>query len=90
MSKPKPYYDRIVVRPDEAEDKTEGGIIIPDSVKERPAKGVIVAVGPGKKDEPMQPKEDDRIMYSKYSGTEIEIDGETLLVMRADEVLTSY
>ncbi|MCQ2264065.1 MAG: co-chaperone GroES, partial [Bacteroidales bacterium] len=73
----KPLADRVVVEPAEAEQKTAGGIIIPDTAKEKPQKGVIVAVGPGKKDEPMTVKKGDTVLYGKYSGTEINLDGKT-------------
>ena len=67
----KPLADRVVIEPAEAEQKTAGGIIIPDTAKEKPQKGTVVAVGPGKKDEPMTLKVGDTVLYGKYSGTEI-------------------
>ncbi len=65
----KPLHDRVLVEPAKAEEKTIGGIIIPDTAKEKPQKGTIVAVGPGKKDEPMTVKEGDTVLYGKYAGT---------------------
>ena len=82
----KPLADRILVKPAEAEMKTAGGIIIPDTAKEKPQKGTIVAVGPGKKDEPMTLKVNDTVLYGKYSGTEIQYDGETYLIMRESDI----
>jgi chaperonin GroES len=71
----KPLADRVVIEPSQAEEKTSGGIIIPDTAKEKPQKGVVVSVGPGKKDEPMTVKEGDLVLYGKYAGTEISIEG---------------
>lgn len=85
----KPNEDRVLVLPAEAEEKTAGGIIIPDTAKEKPQKGTIVAVGPGKKDEPMQLSVGASIFYGKYSGTELQIDGKDYLIMRASDVLGS-
>ncbi|MEG1555233.1 MAG: co-chaperone GroES [Bacteroidales bacterium] len=82
----KPLADRVLVKPAEAEQKTAGGIIIPDTAKEKPQKGTIVAVGPGKKDEPMNLKADDIVLYGKYSGTEIQFDGETYLIMKESDI----
>jgi len=83
-----PQGDRVLVEAAEAESKTSGGIIIPDTAKEKPQKGVVVAVGPGKKkDEPVTLKVGDKILYGKYSGTEIGIDGKEYLIMRQDDVL---
>ncbi len=83
-----PQGDRVLVEAAEAESKTTGGIIIPDTAKEKPQKGVIVAVGPGKKkDEPVTLKVGDKILYGKYSGSEIGIDGKEYLIMRQDDVL---
>lgn len=82
----KPLADRIVVQADKAEDKTEGGIIIPDSAKEKPAKGKVMAVGKGNPDEPMTVKVGDAILYGKYAGTEISIDGKDYLIMREADV----
>jgi chaperonin GroES len=82
----KPLADRVVVKAAEAETKTAGGIIIPDSAKEKPQKGTVVAVGPGKKDEPTSVKVGDSILYGKYSGTEITIDGTEYLIMRESDI----
>ena len=83
-----PQGDRVLVEVAEAEEKTAGGIIIPDSAKEKPQKGVIVAVGPGKKkDEPMTIKVGDKVLYGKYSGTEITIEGKEYQIMRQDDLL---
>ncbi|MBI3502101.1 MAG: co-chaperone GroES [Bacteroidetes bacterium] len=82
-----PQGDRVLVEPAAAEEKTAGGIIIPDTAKEKPQKGTIVAVGPGKKkDEPMTVKPGDTVFYGKYSGTEITVDGKEYLIMRQDDV----
>jgi len=81
-----PMKDRVLVEPAAAEEKTAGGIIIPDTAKEKPQKGTIVAVGKGKKDEPMTVKEGDVVLYGKYSGTELVIDGKTFLIMREDDI----
>jgi chaperonin GroES len=88
----KPLQDRILVRRVEEESKTKGGIIIPDSAKEKPAEGIVVAVGEGKRTEDgkrMTPdiKEGDRVLFAKYAGTEVKIDDEEHLVMREDDVL---
>jgi chaperonin GroES len=86
-----PQGDRVLVEAAEAESKTAGGIIIPDTVKEKPQKGVVVAVGPGKKkDEPVTLKVGDKVLYGKYSGTEISIDGKEFLIMRQDDVLGNF
>lgn len=85
----KPNEDRVLVEPAAAEEKTAGGIIIPDTAKEKPQQGTIVAVGPGKKDEPITLKEGDTVFYGKYSGTEIQLNGKEYLIMRASDVLGS-
>ena len=82
----KPLKDRVLVESAAAEEKTAGGIIIPDTAKEKPQKGVIVAVGNGKKDEPLTVKVGDSVLYGKYSGTEVIIDGKTYLIMREDDI----
>jgi chaperonin GroES len=82
-----PLHDRIIVRPAAAETKTAGGIIIPDTAKEKPQRGTVVAAGPGKKDEPVTVKTGDTVLYSKYAGTEISIDGEDLIIMRESDIL---
>ncbi len=89
----KPLADRIIVKPLEAEEKTKGGIVLPDTAKEKPQEGKVVAVGKGKVKEngeiqPMEVKVGDRVLYGKYSGTEITTkDGEEYLIMREDDVL---
>jgi len=83
----KPLADRVLVKPAAAEEKTVGGIIIPDSAKEKPLKGEIVAAGNGTKDEEMVVKAGDSVLYGKYAGTEIEWDGETYLIMRQSDIL---
>ncbi|NDW10534.1 co-chaperone GroES [Dysgonomonas sp. 520] len=83
----KPLADRVLVKPAAAEEKTVGGIIIPDTAKEKPLKGEIVAVGNGTKDEEMVLKVGDKVLYGKYAGTEIDLDGEVYLIMRQSDVL---
>jgi chaperonin GroES len=83
----KPLADRVVIEPAMAEEKTAGGIIIPDTAKEKPQKGIVVAVGPGKKDEPLTVKEGDVVLYGKYAGTEITIDGADFLIMRESDLV---
>ncbi|MEI8006196.1 MAG: co-chaperone GroES [Bacteroidota bacterium] len=83
----KPLADRVLVEPAQAEEKTAGGIIIPDTAKEKPQKGTVVAVGPGKKDEPMTVKVGDVVLYGKYSGTEITVDGGNYLIMRESDIV---
>ena len=83
----KPLADRVLVEPAAAEQKTAGGIIIPDTAKEKPQKGTVVAIGNGKKDEPLTVKVGDQVLYGKYSGTEIEHDGVKYLMMRQSDVL---
>ena len=88
MSKVKiqPLADRVLVEAAAAEEKTASGIIIPDTAKEKPQKGKVVAVGTGKKDEPLTVKEGDDVLYGKYSGTEITIDGKEYLIMRESDI----
>lgn len=83
----KPLADRVVIEPASAESVTASGIIIPDTVKEKPQKGTVVAVGPGKKDEPTTVKVGDTVLYGKYAGTEIQIDGKDYLIMRESDIL---
>ena len=83
----KPLADRVLVEAAAAEDKTAGGIIIPDTAEEKPQKGTVVAVGPGKKDEPMTVKVGDSVLYGKYAGTEITIDGDNYLIMRESDIV---
>ena len=82
-----PLADRVLITPAPAEEKTVGGISIPDTAKEKPLQGTVVAVGEGKKDEPMILKAGDTVLYGKYAGTEIEYDGEKYLVMRQSDVV---
>lgn len=83
----KPLADRVIIQPTAAEEVTMGGIIIPDSAKEKPQRGTVVAVGQGTKDEEMILKEGDQVLYGKYAGTEIDLDGDKVLIMRQNEVL---
>ncbi|HZX73155.1 MAG TPA: co-chaperone GroES [Cyclobacteriaceae bacterium] len=82
----KPLADRVLVKPADAEEKTKGGIIIPDTAKEKPMKGKVIAVGNGKKDEPMTVKSGDTVLYGKYAGTEITIEGDEYLIMRESDI----
>jgi chaperonin GroES len=88
----RPLHDRVVIRRIEGEDKTKGGIIIPDTVKEKPQEGEVVAVGPGARDEsgkltPIELKPGERVLFGKWSGTEVKIDGEELLIMKETDVM---
>jgi chaperonin GroES len=83
----KPLADRVLIEPTAAEEKTATGIIIPDTAKEKPQKGTVVAVGPGTKDEKMEVKVGDVVLYGKYSGTELTIKGKDYLIMRQSDVL---
>lgn len=83
----KPLSDRVLIEPTAAEEVTASGIIIPDSAKEKPLKGKVLAVGSGTKDEPMVLKEGDEVLYGKYAGTEIEFEGVKYLMMRQSDVL---
>ena len=83
----KPLADRVLIKPADAEEKTASGIIIPDSAKEKPLKGEVIAVGKGTKDEEMVLKEGDQVLYGKYAGTEIELDDVKFLIMRQSDVL---
>ncbi|MCE2769066.1 MAG: co-chaperone GroES [Saprospiraceae bacterium] len=83
----KPIGDRIVIKPAPAEERTSGGIIIPDTAKEKPQKGEVIAVGPGKDGNLMHVKVGDTVMYGKYAGQQIELNGEDYLIMREDDVL---
>ena len=88
----RPLHDRVVVRRVEGEEKTKGGIIIPDTAKEKPQEGEIVAVGPGARDEdgkliPLDVKAGDRVLFGKWSGTEVKIDGEDLLIMKESDIM---
>jgi len=83
----KPLADRVLIEPAAAEEKTAGGIIIPDTAKEKPQKGTVVAIGPGKKDEPITVKVGESVLYGKYAGTEITIDGVNYLIMRESDIV---
>jgi len=83
----KPIEDRVLVEPMEAEEKTASGIYIPDTAKEKPQKGTVIAVGPGKKDVTMEVKVKDVVLYGKYAGTEISLDGKDYLMMRQSDIL---
>jgi chaperonin GroES len=88
----RPLHDRVVVRRIESEEKTSGGIIIPDTAKEKPQEGEIVAVGPGARDEqgkvqPLDVKTGDRVLFGKWSGTEVKIDGEELMIMKESDIM---
>jgi chaperonin GroES len=83
----KPLADRVLINPTPAEEVTVAGIIIPDSAKEKPLKGTVLATGNGTKDEEMVVKEGDKVLYGKYSGTEVELNGEKYLIMRQSDIL---
>ena len=88
----RPLHDRVVVRRIEAQEKTKGGIIIPDSAQEKPQEGEVIAVGPGGRDEagkliPIDLKTGDRVLFGKWSGTEVKIDGEDLLIMKESDIM---
>lgn len=83
----KPLADRVLIKPNAAEEKSAGGIILPDSAKEKPLRGKVMATGNGTKDEEMVVKEGDEVLYGKYAGTEIELDGEKYLIMRQSDIL---
>jgi chaperonin GroES len=83
----KPLADRVVIKPAVAESKTASGIIIPDTAKEKPQRGTVMAVGPGKKDEPTTVNVGDTVLYGKYSGTEINVEGYEYLIMRESDIL---
>jgi chaperonin GroES len=92
MTKFRPLHDRVVVKRIDADQKTKGGIIIPDTAQEKPQEGKVVAVGPGGRDEsgkliPIDVKAGDRILFGKWSGTEIKIDGEELLIMKESDIM---
>ena len=82
-----PLADRVIIKPAPAEEKTVGGIIIPDTAKEKPLKGTVIAVGKGTKDEEMGLQEGHEVLYGKYSGTEVELEGEKYLIMHQKDVL---
>jgi len=85
----RPIGDRVLVEPAPAEEKTVGGIIIPDTAKEKPQRGKVIAIGTGKKDEPITVKVGDTVLYGKYSGTEISLEGDEYLIMRESDILGS-
>jgi len=92
LSNIKPLEDRILVRPEEGEETTASGIVIPDTAKEKPQEGTVLAVGPGKRSDageliPVDVKDGDRVIYSKYGGTEIKVEGEDLLILSSRDVL---
>ena len=82
-----PLHDRVIVKADAAEEKSSGGIIIPDTAKEKPQRGTVIAAGPGKKDEPTTVQVGDVVLYGKYSGTEINLGGKDYLIMREADIL---
>jgi chaperonin GroES len=82
-----PLHDRFIIKPAPAEQKTAGGIIIPDTAKEKPLIGVVLAAGPGKKDEPVTVKQGDKVLFGKYAGTEFQYEGQELLIMRESDIL---
>lgn len=83
----KPLSDRVLVEPKEAETKTAAGIYIPDTAKEKPQQGTVLAVGPGKKDEPMEVKTGDNVLYGKYAGTEVTYEGKKYLIVKQSDIL---
>lgn len=83
----RPLADRVLVEPKEAETKTASGIYIPDTAKEKPQQGAVIAAGPGKKDEPMEVKVGDNVLYGKYAGTEVTVDGKTYLIVKQSDIL---
>jgi chaperonin GroES len=83
----KPLADRVLIEPSQAETKTASGIIIPDNAKEKPQKGTVIALGKGTKDEPMTVKVGDAVLYGKYAGTELKLEGKDYLIMRESDIL---
>lgn len=83
----KPLADRVLIEPKEAETKTASGIYIPDTAKEKPQQGTVLATGPGKKDEKMEVSEGDVVLYGKYAGTEVTVDGKTYLIVKQSDIL---
>ena len=83
----KPINDRVVVKPSKPEEKTAGGIIIPDTSKEKPQQGKVIAVGPGKDGQAMTVKKGDKVLYGKYAGQELNYEGQDYLIMREDDIL---
>ena len=85
----KPLADRVLIQPKEAETKTASGLYIPDTAKEKPSEGKVLAVGPGKKDEPMEVKVGDEVIYGKYSGTEVTVDDVKYLIVKQSDILAN-
>ena len=83
----KPLADRVLIEPKEAETKTASGLYIPDTAQEKPQQGTVLAAGPGKKDEPMEVKEGDVVLYGKYAGTEVTVDGKQYLIVKQSDIL---
>lgn len=83
----KPLADRVLIEPKEAETKTAGGIYIPDTAKEKPQQGTVIAAGPGKKDEPMEVKVGDQVIYGKYAGTEVTVEDKKYLIVKQSDIL---
>ena len=83
----KPLADRVLVEPQEAETKTASGLYIPDTAKEKPQEGKVIAAGPGKKDEPMEVKVGDEVIYGKYAGTEVTVEGKKYLIVKQSDIL---
>ena len=88
----RPLHDRVVVEPLDGDDRTAGGIIIPDTAKEKPQRGIVIAVGDGKKDDSgkrikLDVKKDDEVLFGKYAGTEVKVEGEEYLIMREDDIV---
>ena len=83
----RPLADRVVIEPKEAEIKTASGIYIPDTAKEKPQQGTVLAAGPGKKDEPMEVKNGDEVLFGKYAGTEVTVDGKKYLIVKQSDIL---
>lgn len=83
----RPLGDRVLIEPKEAETKTAGGLYIPDTAKEKPQQGTVIAVGPGKKDEPMEVKVGDEVLYGKYAGTEVTVDDKKYLIVKQSDIL---
>lgn len=83
----KPLADRVLIEPKEAETKTASGIYIPDTAKEKPQQGTVIAVGPGKKDEPMEVKAGDQVLYGKYAGTEVTVSEKKYLIVKQSDIL---
>lgn len=83
----KPLADRVVIEPKEAETRTASGLYIPDNAKEKPQQGKVVAAGPGKKDEPMEVKVGDSVLYGKYAGTEVTVDGKDYIILKQSDIL---